>query len=176
MDMTAQPIEVHLRTDANNLVTTAASTRLREQKETIHMIQMLRQEACSGQMHDLAHVLTPYCLADPLTKKSVSAALLISTVQTGILREVDTYPPFRSTVQHKAFITEIVYPDAEATEDHWAHLMCYLIFLKIQKGTKVPALFEMGGKPALVSKEFLTGRCFIFCHWPGWYQNYLYNP
>ena len=63
MDMTAQPIEVHLRTDANNLVTTAASTRLPEQKETIHMIQMLRQEACSGQMHDLAHVLTQYCLA-----------------------------------------------------------------------------------------------------------------
>ena len=61
MDMTAQPIEVHLRTDANNLVTTAASTRLPEQKETIHMIQMLRQEACSGQMHDLAHVLTQYC-------------------------------------------------------------------------------------------------------------------
>ena len=58
LDMTAQPVEVHLRTDANNLVTTAASTRLPEQKETIHMIQMLRQEACSGQMHDLAHVLT----------------------------------------------------------------------------------------------------------------------
>ena len=92
MDMTAQTIEVHLRTDANNLVTTAASTRLPEQKETIHMIQMLRQEACSGQMHDLAHVITQYCLADPLTKKSVSATLLISTVQTGILREVDTHP------------------------------------------------------------------------------------
>ena len=40
MDMTAQPIEVHLRTDANNLATTAASTRLPEQKETIHMFQM----------------------------------------------------------------------------------------------------------------------------------------
>ena len=38
MDMTAQPVEVHLRTDANNLVTTVASTRLPEQKETIHMI------------------------------------------------------------------------------------------------------------------------------------------
>ena len=104
MDMTAQPIEVHLRTDANNLVTTA-STRLPEQKETIHTIQMLRQEARSGQMHDLAHVLT----------------------------QVDTHPPFRSTVQHKAFITEIVYPDAEATEDHWGHLMCYPVFFKIQE-------------------------------------------
>ena len=64
------------------------------------MIQMLRQEACSGQMHDLAHVLTQYCLADPLTKKSVSPSLLISTVQTGVLREVDTHP--LSTVQHKS--------------------------------------------------------------------------
>ena len=56
MDMTAQLI-------APELVTTAASTRLPEQKETIHMIQMLGQEACSGQMHDLAHVLTHYPLA-----------------------------------------------------------------------------------------------------------------
>ena len=161
MDMTAQPIEVHLRTDANNLVTTAASTRLPEQKETIHMIQMLRQEACSGQMHDLAHVLTQYCLADPLTKKSVSAALLISTVQTGILREVDTHPPFRSTVQHKAFITETIYSDVEATQDYWGHLMCHPVYHKIQKGTMVSTPSEMGGKSPLVSKESLTGRCFI---------------
>ena len=131
MDMTAQPVEVHLRTDANNLVTTAASTRLPEQKETIHMIQMLRQEACSGQMHDLAHVLTQYCLADPLTKKSVSPTLLISTVQTGILREVDTHSPFRSTVQHKAFITENIDLDVEATQDYWGHLMCYPVYHKI---------------------------------------------
>ena len=137
MDMTAQPIEVHLRTDANNLATTAASTRLPEQKETI---QMLRQEACSGQMHDLAHLLTQYCLADPLTKKSVSATLLISTVQTGMLRKVDTYPPFRSTVRHKAFITETVYPDAEVTEDHWAHLMCYPIFFNSERHGSVSPL------------------------------------
>ena len=129
MDMTAQPIEVHLRIDGNNLVTTAALTRLPEQKETIRMIQMLRQEACSGQMHDLAHVLTQYCLADPLTKMSVSATLLISTVQTGMLCEVDTHPPFRSTVQHKAFITEIVYPDAEATEDIGRTYLAWLIHL-----------------------------------------------
>ena len=161
MDMTAQPIEVHLRIDANNLVTTAASTRLPEQKETIHMIQMLRQEACSGQMHDLAHVLTQYCLADPLTKKSVSAALLISTVQTGILREVDTHPPFRSTVQHKAFITETIYSDVEATQDYWGHLMCHPVYHKIQKGTMVSTPSEMGGKSPLVSKESLTGRCFV---------------
>ena len=161
MDMTAQPLEVHLRTDANNLVTTAASTRLPEPKETIHMIHMLRQEACSGQMHDLAHVLTQHCLADPLTKKSVSPTLLISTVQTGILREVDTHPLFRSTVQHKAFITEHIDMDVETTQDHWGHLMCYPVYYKIQKDTMVSTPFEMGGKSPLVSKESLTGRCFV---------------
>ena len=150
-----------MRTDANNLVTTAASTRLPEQKETIHMIQMLRQEACSGQMHDLAHVLTQYCLADPLTKKSVSPTLLITTVQTGILREVDTHPLFRSTVQHKAFIIEHIDMDVEATLDHWGHLMCYPVYYKIQKGTMVSSPFEKGGKSPLVSKESLTGRCFV---------------
>ena len=65
------------------------------------MIQMLRQEARSGQMHDLAHLLTQYCLADPLAKKSASPSVLISTVQTGVLREIDTHPLFRSTMQHK---------------------------------------------------------------------------
>ena len=86
MDMTAQPIEVPLRTDANNLVTTTASTCLPEQKETIRMIQMLRADSCSGAMHDFAHVLTQYCLADPLTKKSVSPSLLISCGYTSSLR------------------------------------------------------------------------------------------
>ena len=112
-------------------------------------------------MHDLAHVLTQYCLADPLTKKSVSPTLLISTVQTGILREVDTHPLFRSTVQHKAFITEHINMDVEATQDHWGHLMCYPVYYKIQKDTMVSAPFEMGGKSPFVSKESLTGRCFV---------------
>ena len=100
-------------------------------------------------------------LADPLTKKSVSPTLLISTVQTGILREVDTHPLFRSTVQHKAFITEHIDLDVEATQDHWGHLMCYPVYYKIQKDTMVSTPFEMGGKSPLVSKESLTGRCFV---------------
>ena len=126
--------------------------------------------------HDLAHVLTQYCLADPLTKKSVSAALLISTVQTGILREADTHPPFRSTVQHKAFITETIYSDVEATQDYWGHLMCHPVYHKIQKGTMVSTPSEMGGKAPLVSKESLMGRCFIFSYRSGWHENYQYNP
>ena len=96
-------------------------------------------------MHDPADVLTQCCLADPLTKKSVSPSLLISTVQTGMLREVDTHPPFRATVQHKAFVTEI-HPDSDATQDHWAHLMCDPVFFKIQEGTNVSRLLDKKGK------------------------------
>ena len=54
----------------NNLVTTASTTHLPEQKETIHMIQMLRKESCSGSLDDLAHVVSADCLADALTKLS----------------------------------------------------------------------------------------------------------
>ena len=155
-----QPVEVHLRTDANNLVTIAALTRLPEQKETIHMTQMLGQ-ACSGQMHDLAHVLTQYCLADPLTKKSVSPSPLISTVQTGVLREVDTHPPFRSTVQHKFFVTGVLYPDPDVTEDFWTHLMCGPVFFKNNKGTNLSQVMCKGGRSP-VRRESLTGRSYIY--------------
>ena len=41
-----------MRTDADNLVTTASTTHVPEQQETIHMIQMLRKEACSGSIAD----------------------------------------------------------------------------------------------------------------------------
>ena len=60
-----------MRTDANNLVTTASTTHVPEQQETIHMIQMLRKEACSGAIADLSHIRTQWCLADCLTKKSL---------------------------------------------------------------------------------------------------------
>ena len=70
MDLTGDILPIHLRTDANNLVTTAGSTHVPEQQETIHMIQMLRKEASSGMIDDLAHVRTAHCLADCLTKSS----------------------------------------------------------------------------------------------------------
>ena len=44
MDISGEVAPLHLRTDANNLVTTASTTHLPEQKETIHIIQMLRKE------------------------------------------------------------------------------------------------------------------------------------
>ena len=49
---------IHTRTDTKNLVTTARTIYLNK-KETIHMISMLRKEACSGSIHDLAHSPTP---------------------------------------------------------------------------------------------------------------------
>ena len=83
MDLTGTAAEIHMRTDANNLVTTAQTTHLPEQKETIHMIQMLRHESLSGGIDDLAHVVSQDCLADCLTKMSAKADYLIKAVDSG---------------------------------------------------------------------------------------------
>ena len=105
MDISGQPAEVHMRTDANNLVTTATTTHLPEQKETIHMINQLRTEACSGSIDDLAHVVSEDCLADCLTKSSAKPQALTKAVDTGILPNVDKHPPFRELMKnkHKAY-------------------------------------------------------------------------
>ena len=63
-DISGAAASTHTRTDANNLVTTASTTHVPEQQETLHMIQMLRKEACSGATADLSHVRTERCLAD----------------------------------------------------------------------------------------------------------------
>ena len=75
-DITSHSCEIHMRTDANNSVTTASTTHVPEQ-QTIHMIQMLRQEACSGSLADLSHIRTQWCLVDCLTKKSANPQALI---------------------------------------------------------------------------------------------------
>ncbi|MDP7646981.1 MAG: hypothetical protein QGH82_02765, partial [Candidatus Woesearchaeota archaeon] len=116
---------IHMRTDANNLVTTAGTTHLPEQKETVHMIQMLRKEACSGAIEDLAHIPTRFCLSDPLTKSTINPSTLIEAVQTGKLPWVDVNPPFRSMIQHKAFESEehfhkaLLCLDARPWKDYW---------------------------------------------------------
>ena len=43
MDKSAEVANIHMRTDAKNLVTTARTIHLPGQKETIHMIPMLRK-------------------------------------------------------------------------------------------------------------------------------------
>ena len=101
-DISGQSAELHMRTDANNLVTTAKTTHLPDQKETIHMIQMLRRERCSGNI-DLSHVRTEHCLSGCLTKHSAKPDNLLTAVETGVLPAVDTHPNFRELLNHKAF-------------------------------------------------------------------------
>ena len=100
-DISGLDAEIHIRTDANNLVTTASTTHAPEQQETIHMIQMLRKEACSGAIADLSHVRTEHCLSDSLTKNPKN---LLDAVRNGWLKELDAHPPFRSMLEHKAFL------------------------------------------------------------------------
>ena len=65
---------------------------------------MLRTEACSGSVHDLAHIPTPNCLADCLTKASAKADNLITAVQTRQLLDADIHTDFRTLMEHKAFL------------------------------------------------------------------------
>jgi len=108
-DLSGENAELHLRTDANNLVTTAKTTHQPEQKETIHLIQMLRRESNSGSIDDLAHVVSQFCLSDALTKHSAKADELIKAVSSGVLQQVDLHPPFRSLLKHKAFLCYCIF-------------------------------------------------------------------
>ena len=124
-DITGHSCELHMRTDANNLVTTASTTHVPEQQETIHMIQMLRKEACSGSIADLSHIRTQWCLADCLTKKSANPQALIDAVRQGILKEVDAHPPFRTLVEHKALneLRQYAARRSELDDDFYKHLV-----------------------------------------------------
>ena len=102
-DVAGEILPIHIRTDANNLVTTAQTTHLPEQKETHHLIQMLRHESNTGQLHDLSHVSSEYCLADPLTKHSAKPDQLVFSIETGQIVNADMHPPFRTLIKHKAF-------------------------------------------------------------------------
>ena len=105
MDIAGEVANIHMRIDAKNLVTTARTTQLPEQKEAIHMISMLRKEACSGNFHDLAHISTQHCLADWLSKASAKADNLMTTVQKVKLFDVDIHLYFRTHLEHKAFLS-----------------------------------------------------------------------
>ena len=62
MDLFGEVAEIHMRIDAENLVTTARTIHLPEQKETFHKISMLRKEACSGSIHHLCSHSNPKLL------------------------------------------------------------------------------------------------------------------
>ena len=108
MDLTGEVADIHTKTDAKNLVTSARTIHLPEQKDTIHMISMLRKEACSGSIHDLGHISTLNCLAYCLTKASAKADNLITAVKTVDLLEVDIHPNFRTLMEHKALLVYMV--------------------------------------------------------------------
>ena len=58
------------------------------------MISMSTKEACSGSIHDLAHIPTPNCLADCLTKASAKADNPLTAVKTGKLLDLGIHPDF----------------------------------------------------------------------------------
>ena len=135
MDMAAEVAEIHMRTDANNLVSTAKTTHLPEQSETIHLITNLRKECQSGSIKDLAHVVTTDMMADVLTKDNVNMDSLRSSVRTGVLPRVDKNPPFRQMLQntHKAYynLAVFAYKRLRHPED-----ICLFLGLDIQKEIK----------------------------------------
>ena len=111
MDLTGETALCHMRTDAYNLVTTASTTHLPEQKETIHMINQLRHEACSGSIADLAHVSSTEQMADVFTKDKAAVEHLKKAVEGGRLPNCNKHVPFREMMRdkHKAlFITWLV--------------------------------------------------------------------
>ena len=115
-DITGEIVDVHIQADANNLVTTASTARQPEQKETMHLSQMLRKESNSGQMHYLAHVRSEDCLADSLSNYSAKADELIKAVLTGNLLNVDAHPHFRTV-----FKTRLSYSGLRATKSRARH-------------------------------------------------------
>ena len=90
-------------------MTTAKTSHQPEQKETIHLIQMLRRESNSGSIDDLAHVVSQYCLSDSLTKHSAKADELIRALESGIIKQLDLHPPIRSLLKHSAFLCYWIY-------------------------------------------------------------------
>ena len=66
---------------------------------------MLRHESNTGHLDDLSHIASEYCLADPLTKSTAKPDQLVPSITTGKLENVDTHPPFRSLLKHKACLT-----------------------------------------------------------------------
>ena len=105
MDTSGQDANFPMRSDAKNPVTTRRTIHLLEQKETIHKISLLKEEACSGSIHDLAHIPTQNCFADGLTKASAKADNLRTAVQTGNSLDVDIHPDFRTLLEDKAFLS-----------------------------------------------------------------------
>ena len=99
MDISGEIANIHMRTDAKNLVTTARTIHVLEQKETIP------HDFYVAKGHDLAHTPTSNCLEDCVTKSSAKADKLITAVKTGKLLDVDIRADFRTLMERKAFLS-----------------------------------------------------------------------
>ena len=77
-DIVGEIADVHIRTDANNLMATASTTRQPGQKEYMHLIR--RKERSRGHMRNLAHDRSEGCLADLFTKNPAKPDELIKAV------------------------------------------------------------------------------------------------
>ena len=122
-DITIEVADVHIRSDANNLVTTALTTHFPEQRETMHLIQilMLRKDSNSRQTHDLEHVRSEDCLADSLTEHSAKADELIKGNLLNVDDNPNVGPCYRTrrfgldgshAIQHMVGIAEHMFPSA----------------------------------------------------------------
>ena len=68
MDLSGEVANIHMRTDAKNLVMTARTIHLPEQKETHpHDFYVAKGILPRRSVHDLAHIPTQHCLADKRT-------------------------------------------------------------------------------------------------------------
>ena len=93
--------DVHIRTDANNLVTTASTTHQPEQKKN----HAFKPEATEGKQQRTdarsgtwEKIILPHATA--------KADEFIKSVMTGVLPNVDVHPPFRTMSQNQAFLVE----------------------------------------------------------------------
>ena len=146
MDISAEVAQIHMRTDAKNLVIIGRTILLPEQKETIHMISMLRKEACSRIIHDLAHISTQNCLADRVTKASAKADNLITAIKTVELWDVDIHPNYRTLMEHKVFLSSCCNKFMHTTEKD-------VFFLNALKFSLAPTPQEKPFHVMLVRKQ-----------------------
>ncbi len=105
VDISRRNVPLELRTDANSLMETARTTHAPEQKETTHMIDVIRRVTSTGAIDDLHTLSVSYalhCNADSLTKTIAKPDQLIKTVNSGLIECLDLHPPFRTGPRYNA--------------------------------------------------------------------------
>ena len=70
------------------------------------MISMLRKEACSGNIHDFAHIPTQNCLGR-LFDEGISKGRQLDHSGEKWEIHVDIHPNFRTLMEHKAFFSAL---------------------------------------------------------------------